>query len=89
MSEQKNKGAWVLVKYADLPKPSPKELEVLRHQWVDALVWFYTSSGQWRKGRVYRITRGGEVKIAVLRDGAWVHNRTIRFEYIPRVLRLA
>ncbi len=89
MSRQTNKGEWALVRRADLPKPSPKELEALRRHWVGALVRFYIGSDQWRRGKVYEITKAGEVKIAVLHDGAWVHGRTIRFEYISRVLRLA
>ena len=89
MGKQKEKGQWVLVKCADLPKPSLQELEVLRRQWVGTLVQFYIGSDTWRRGKVYEITKGGEVKIAVWRDGAWVHGRVIRFEYIPRVLRLA
>lgn len=87
MSKQK-KSEWVLVRCADLPVPSPEELEALRRSWVGALVWFFIGSGEWRPGKVYEITKGGEVKIAVWRDGAWVHGRVIRFEYIPRVLRL-
>ncbi len=89
MSIHKEKSQWVLVKCADLPKPSAQELEALRHQWVGALVRFSVGADQWRRGKVYEITKAGDVKIAVWRDGAWVHQRAIRFEYIPRVLRLA
>lgn len=88
MSEQKKQGEWVLVRCADLPKPSPDELEALRRRWVGALVWFFVGSGQWQPGKVYDITRSGEVKIAVWRGGAWMHSRVIRFEYIHRVLCL-
>jgi len=88
MSEQKNKRQWILAKCADLPVPSSEELAVLRCRWVDALVWFSAGSDQWRRGKVYEITKKGEVKIAVWRGDAWVHSRVIRFEYIHRVLRI-
>lgn len=89
MSEQENRRKWVLVKCADLPKPSTEELEVLRRRWVNALVWFYTGSDRWQSGKVYEITQAGEVKIAVRHSDAWIPRKVIRFEYIPRVLRLA
>jgi hypothetical protein len=80
---------WKLVHVADFPVPSPAELEAARKQWVDRLVWFYVGDDRWCKGKVYAITKSGEVKIAVLRGDTWVHRRVIRLEYVPRVLRLA
>jgi hypothetical protein len=79
----------VLVHVDDLPVPSAELLEVLRCGWVGADVWFLVAPGRWRHGKVYEITKRGEVKIAVKRGDAWVHDRMIGFEYIPRVLRLA
>ncbi len=89
MSKQAKKQTsdWVLVKVSDLPVPSEQELQALRREWVDRLVWFFVGDDKWRPGKVYQITKRGEVKIAVLRDGEWRHSRVIRFEYIPRVLR--
>jgi hypothetical protein len=83
------KSEWVLVHVDDLPVPSPELLEVLQCTWVGADVLFLVAPGQWHRGKVYEITKRGEVKIAVKRGGAWVHNRMICFEYIPHVLRLA
>ncbi|HEU5374692.1 MAG TPA: hypothetical protein VFV38_04565 [Ktedonobacteraceae bacterium] len=87
MSGQAKKSSWVLVKCSDLPVLSSQELEALRSRWVGALVLFLVGEGQWRRGKVYEITKSGEVRIAVQRSGTWVHGRVIRFEYIPRVLR--
>jgi|SRR6266487_1824893 len=88
MGKQK-KSEWVLVHVNDLPVPSAELLEMLRCSWVGVEVLFLVAPGRWRRGKVYEITRRGEVKIAVRRGGTWVHNRMIGFEYIPRVLRLA
>jgi hypothetical protein len=88
LSEQKQKSPWILVACVDLPVLSPDELAALQSRWVGAFVRFSIGSGQWRRGKVYEITKAGEVKLAVWRDGAWVHDRVIRFEYIPRVLQL-
>ncbi len=85
----KKRGPWKLVKVSDLPVPSAEELEAMRCCWVGRQVRFFIGDGQWRKGMVYTITKCGGVKIAVKRGGAWVHNRVIGYEYIPRVLRLA
>ena len=85
----KNKSAWVLVHVDDLPVPSPEVLEVLRCGWVGVEVLFLVAPGRWHRGKVYEITKRGEVKIAVKRGDTWVHGRVICFEYIPRVLRLA
>lgn len=85
----KKKSGWVLVHEDDLPVPSPELLEMLRRKWVGVRVWFLAAPGCWRRGKVYKITEKGDVKIAVKCGSAWVHSRVIRFEYIPRVLRLA
>ena len=89
MSKQAKKKAsdWVLVKVTDLPVPSEQELAALRQAWLDRLVWFFVGDDKWRPGKVYQITKRGEVKIAVLRDGAWRHGRVIWFHYVSRVLR--
>jgi len=87
--QQKYVPCWRLVKVSDLPVPSRDELEILRGRWMDKLIWFYVGAGRWRQGKVYAITERGEVKIAVRRGDVWVHGCVKRFEYIPRVLRLA
>jgi hypothetical protein len=89
MSKQAKKkmSDWVLVKASDLPVPSEQELEALRQEWLDRLVWFFVGDDKWRPGKVYAITKRGEVKIAVWRDEQWRHGRVICFEYIPRVLQ--
>ena len=89
MGEQKKKQSpWRLERVDDLPVPTQAELEQARQQWVDRLVWFSVGSDRWRQGKVYAITRRGDVKIAVQRGDSWVHGRVIRLEYVPRVLRL-
>jgi len=89
MSKQAGKKTsdWVLVKASDLPVPSTQELAALRREWLDKLVWFYVGDGNRRPGKVYAITKWGEVKIEVLRDGEWRHSRVIWFDYVSRVLR--
>jgi hypothetical protein len=87
--QQKSPSAWQLVHVNDLPIPSQEELQAARRRWVEKQVWFFVGSDRWWRGMVYSITKRGEVKIAVWRGGAWVHDRVIRLEYVPRVLRLA
>ncbi len=86
--QARRKSDWVLVRIDDLPVPTQAELEEARQRWVDRLVWFSVGSDWWRQGKVYAITRGGDVKIAVQRGDFWVHGRVIRLEYVGRVLRL-
>ena len=90
MKEQNSKQSkWRLVRRDELPMPSSDEVEQARQRWEGRLVWFALGAGKWRQGKVYAITRRGEVKIAVQRGDSWVHARVIRLEYVPRVLRLA
>ena len=89
MKEQKNtQSKWRLVRRDDLPIPSSGEVEQARQRWGGRFVWFALGSGRWRQGKVYAITRRGEVKIAVQLGDSWVHGRVIRLEYVARVLRL-